>query len=92
MADGKKTPFRRCAGCGQMIEKPGLIRVVKDTDGVFVDLTSKKNGRGAYVCRNMECISMAEKKRGIERSLKGTVPTEVYEALKLATNETGGLL
>jgi len=83
MGDGKKTiPLRRCSGCVQMIPKQELIRVVREGEEVSVDLTGKKPGRGTYVCRNKGCIVKAEKKRGVERSLKSAVPKEVYEALK----------
>ena len=73
---------RRCNGCGMMILKPQLIRVVRYNGDVSVDLTYKKPGRGAYICRNQECLNMAVKKRGLERSLKTTVLKEVYEELR----------
>jgi len=78
----KKTPLRRCTGCGQMMPKPELIRVVRDDGEVVIDLTNKKRGRGAYVCRDEECLNKAAKNRGIERSLKTSVPKEVHEALR----------
>lgn len=93
MGDGRsKTPIRRCAGCGQMIPKPGLIRVVHTNSEVSVDLTNKKPGRGVYVCRNGECLSKAEKNRGFERSFKKAVPKAIYEQLKsvLEEDETDG--
>ena len=48
----KKIPSRMCVVCRNMFEKPDLIRVVKGADGVSIDLTGKKAGRGAYVCKN----------------------------------------
>ena len=72
-----------------MIAKPKLIRVVRGSGEVSVDLTNKKNGRGAYVCRNEECLKKAEKNRGIERSLKGAIPKEIYEELRRILEEEG---
>ena len=60
----KKVPMRMCTGCGEMFDKRTLVRVVKSPDGeVSLDLTGKKSGRGAYVCKNAECLKKARKKR-----------------------------
>ena len=49
----RKVPMRMCTGCGQMKPKRELVRVVKSQDGeIALDLTGKKAGRGAYVCRD----------------------------------------
>lgn len=84
---GKNIPLRKCLGCGEMLGKKGMIRVVRDKDGtVAVDETGKKAGRGAYLCLDPECLSKARKKRGLERSLKCAVPPEIYEALEREMN------
>ena len=58
----KKIPLRMCTGCMEMKPKKELIRVVKTPEGeVTVDLTGKKSGRGAYICRNIECLEKAFK-------------------------------
>ena len=55
----KKIPLRRCVGCGEMFPKKDLIRVIKTPDDeVVVDMTGKKNGRGAYICNNVECFRL----------------------------------
>ena len=57
----KKVPLRMCTGCGEMFDKRTLVRVVKSPEGeVSLDLTGKKAGRGAYVCKNADCL----KRRG----------------------------
>ena len=59
----KKIPLRMCTGCMEMKPKKELIRVVKSQDGdVSVDLTGKKAGRGAYICKNID-DAMVEAKR-----------------------------
>ena len=79
----RKTPFRKCTGCQEMKDKKELIRIVRDTEGDFsVDATGKKSGRGAYVCRSVDCLLKAHKSKGLERSFKSAVPGEVYEVLK----------
>ena len=78
-----KAPLRRCVGCGQMTPRLGLVRIAYNGSLVSVDLTNKKPGRGAYICRSEECLGKAEKNRGIERSLKTAVPKAVYEELRL---------
>ena len=55
MAGTKKIPMRMCLGCGEMKPKKELIRAVKAPDGsVSIDLTGKKSGRVAYICRSSE--------------------------------------
>lgn len=79
----KKIPLRQCVGCQQMIAKKDLIRIIKTPeDNIELDVTGKKNGRGAYVCRSLECLNKAIKNKSIERSLKVNVPDDVYESLK----------
>ena len=75
--------MRKCIGCGEMIPKKEMLRIVRTTEGEFVlDATGKANGRGAYICRNKECLLKAVKTKGLERSFKQVIPEEVYESLK----------
>ena len=84
----KKIPLRQCVGCGQMKSKNELIRVIKTPeDEVLLDSTGRKNGRGAYICPNLECLRKAHKSKGIERSLKIAIPSEVYENLEKEMSE-----
>jgi len=79
----RKIPLRKCTGCQEMKSKKELVRIVRSEDGSFsLDPTGKKSGRGAYVCRNLECLLKAYKSKGLERSFKSTVPQEVYDELK----------
>ena len=67
----KKVPLRKCTGCQQMKEKKQLIRVVRtDENQYYMDLTGKMSGRGAYICKNIECFEKAFKSKGLERSFK----------------------
>ncbi len=82
MAQIKKKPLRRCAGCGSMKEKTELIRVVKTESGeIKIDQTGKVNGRGVYLCKDPECLRKARKSRALERSLRCSLPPDVYDEL-----------
>ena len=79
----KKVPMRQCVGCGEMRSKKELLRVIKTTEGeIVLDATGRKNGRGAYICASMECLQTAMKRKGLERSLKVAIPSDVYESLE----------
>lgn len=66
-----------------MKNKKELIRIVRNDAGEFsLDFGGKMPGRGAYICPNEECLKKAEKSKGLERSFKSAVPSEVYEKLK----------
>ena len=76
-------PVRMCVGCQEMKNKKEMSRVIKTPEGTFMlDATGKKNGRGAYVCPSEECLQLARKNKGLERSVKQAIPAEVYESLE----------
>ena len=79
----KKVPMRQCVGCGEMKGKKEMMRVLRTTEeNVVLDTTGKKNGRGAYICFSRECFEKAVKSKALERSLKMSIPQEIYESLK----------
>ena len=85
----KKTPMRQCAGCGQMKPKKELVRLVRapqkeegQPPEVTLDLTGKKPGRGAYLCRDAQCLKQARKSRRLERAFSCKLPEEVYARLE----------
>lgn len=97
----KKIPMRKCTGCNEMKEKKQLVRIVKAPDktdengeviekgGISVDFTGKKSGRGAYVCRNADCLKAARKARRFERAFSCKIPDEVYEQLERELENNG---
>ena len=79
----KKIPLRKFTGCGEMKPKKELVRVVKTPEGeISLDPTGKMNGRGAYICKNAECLKKAHKSKRIEKALSCTVPDEIYNKLE----------
>ncbi|MCH5263031.1 MAG: YlxR family protein [Lachnospiraceae bacterium] len=79
----KKIPMRQCVGCGEMKNKKDMMRVLKTSEGsIVLDMTGRKNGRGAYLCMNRECLAKAGKNKGLERSFKMSIPREIYEDLE----------
>lgn len=84
----KKVPLRKCTGCGEMFDKRTLVRVVKSPDGeISLDLTGKKSGRGAYVCKNIDCLKKARKKRALERAFGVQIEDSVYERMEEEIND-----
>ena len=79
----KKIPTRRCTGCGEHFPKNTLIRVLRTPEGeVTLDLTGKKSGRGAYICKNAACFKKARKTRRIETSLECQISEELYNRME----------
>ena len=75
--------MRQCIGCQEMKSKKEMIRVIRTPEGeICIDVTGRKNGRGAYICHDMECLKKAVKNHGIERSLKMQIPEDVYKRLE----------
>lgn len=86
----KKIPLRQCLGCHESKDKRELIRVVKDSENHFaIDTTGRMNGRGAYICKDKECLSKAIKNKFLEKSFKMGIPADVYEQLKEELNQLG---
>ena len=83
MMKTKKIPMRMCLGCGEMKPKRELIRVVKSKGGdISLDLTGKKSGRGAYICKSVECFEKARKARKFERSFSCMISEDLYNSME----------
>ena len=83
MAKERKIPLRKCSGCGEMKPKSELVRVVRSPEGeLSMDLTGRKAGRGAYVCRDVACLRTARKRKALERSFACAIPSEIYDRLE----------
>ena len=86
----KKTPMRRCCGCMEMKPKQELVRVVRNSAGeISLDLTGKKPGRGAYVCKDLQCLQQARKAKRFEREFSCKIPDEIFDGMEaeLTTDE-----
>ena len=79
----KKIPLRRCLGCYESKPKNELYRVVRTTEGeIVLDKTGKKNGRGAYICSNKECLEKAIKAKRLEKEFETKISNEIYDELR----------
>lgn len=79
----KSLPQRSCIGCNTKKDKKDLIRIVKDKNGnISIDKTGKANGRGAYICDNIECLEKAIKSKRLERTFEKSIDSEIYENLR----------
>lgn len=85
--------MRQCVGCRESKDKKELIRVVKtsgeteDAMQICIDRTGKVNGRGAYLCNNLDCLKKARKNNGLSRALKMSVTDEIYQDLERQLSE-----
>ena len=88
----KKIPQRQCMGCRERKAKREMIRVVRGTDGnVSLDFGGKMNGRGAYICPDMECLKKALRSKALDRSLEVTIPEQVIDRLQKEMEGKNGL-
>lgn len=79
----KKIPQRTCLGCKEIKPKKELIRIVKQSDGkIFIDKTGKANGRGAYICNNVDCLDKAIKSKRLDKNFETEINNEIYESLR----------
>ena len=82
MLKQRKTPMRMCLGCREMFPKKELMRVVRSPEGAIAfDRVGKAPGRGAYLCRRVECLLKARKIRALERQLECQIGDDVFDAL-----------
>ena len=83
MAAEKKIPMRQCLGCREMKPKRELVRVVRSPAGeIGLDFRGKAPGRGAYVCRDAQCLKKAIRAKALERAFSAQIPSEIYERLE----------
>lgn len=79
----KKIPLRRCVVTKEQLPKGELLRIVKNKENeVFVDLTGKANGRGAYIKKDVNVLKTARDKKILERTLETKISEEVYEEIE----------
>lgn len=79
----KKIPLRRCVVTREQLPKKDLLRIVKDKENnIFVDLTGKANGRGAYIKKDKEVLEIARQRKTLERALECPIPEKLYEEIE----------
>lgn len=79
----KKKPTRMCMACNEKKEKQELLRIVRTVEGnIEPDLTGKKNGRGAYICKSENCLEKVIKSKKLERTLEKSISPEIYESIR----------
>ena len=84
----RKIPLRKCIGCGEMKDKRTLVRIVRSKEGeISVDFTGKKPGRGAYICKSIECLDKAQKAKRLERAFSAKIEPEIYDTMRRELRE-----
>ncbi|MDO5048044.1 MAG: YlxR family protein [Anaerococcus sp.] len=83
MKKAKKIPQRKCIICGQLKDKKDLLRIVKNKEeGILIDNSGKKNGRGAYICKDKSCIDKVRKSSKLNKVFKEKIDEKLYEELE----------
>lgn len=83
VAKVRKIPQRMCTGCMEMKPKKELIRVVRNNEGIVsIDKTGKMPGRGAYVCKDIQCFEKAYKSKKLDKNLEIKIDDETYNKLR----------
>lgn len=78
----KKIVLRKCLATNERVEKKDLLRVCKNNEGkIFIDLTGKANGRGAYIKKSKEAVLIAKKKKCFDRVFETSVSEDIYQEL-----------
>lgn len=84
----RKIPLRKCIGCGEMKDKRTLVRIVRNKEGeISVDLVGKKPGRGAYICKSIDCLEKAEKAKRLERAFSTRIEPAIYDTMRRELSE-----
>ena len=84
----RKEPLRKCLATNEKLAKKDLVRVVRNNEGkVFIDLTGKANGRGAYIKKSLEAIEIAKKRKCFQRALECEVDESIFEELINIVNQ-----
>jgi predicted RNA-binding protein YlxR (DUF448 family) len=78
----KHIPQRTCVGCHEVLAKRTLMRIVRTPEGVQLDASVKKNGRGAYVHNKRSCWEQA-----LKGALAYALKTEISENDRLVLKE-----
>ena len=90
MSKQKKIPQRKCIVCGNLYDKNDLLRVVNNKEvGVVIDESGKLNGRGAYICKNKECLSSVRNSNKLNRAFKQKIDDKLYEELEAYVENWG---
>lgn len=78
-----RQPQRTCMGCNEKKDKKDLIRIVKNKNNeITIDRTKKAQGRGAYICDNIQCLEKIIKTKRLEKIFDMKISEEIYENLR----------
>ncbi|MGZ9455450.1 RNase P modulator RnpM [Staphylococcus epidermidis] len=87
----KKIPMRKCIISNEMRPKKDMIRVVINKEGeIFADATGKKQGRGAYVSKDVALVEKAQQREVLEKYFnvaKDTLDPVYKEIIRLIYRE-----
>lgn len=74
---------RTCIVCRQKGNKDNFIKFVYNKNNeIFIVYDTRLDGRGAYICKNTECIKKCIKSKSLNRAFKHNIPQKFYEELE----------
>lgn len=84
----RRIPLRKCVSTGEILPKKELLRIVRTPNGdVTIDLTSRANGRGAYLKKSSIAIEKAKKSNCLGKALECEIPESIYKEIELIVKE-----
>ena len=72
---------RKCVSCRNCFNQKELLRIAKINNEFKLDINHKLGGRGAYICKNKQCIELTIKKRMLNKAFKQNVDNSIYDML-----------
>ena len=72
---------RRCVACHQNLQQNEMLRVARVNNNFVLDKNHNMQGRGAYICKNKQCIGLAIKKKLLNKAFKTNLSNSIYEEL-----------
>ncbi len=73
---------RRCVVCKKHRPKDELIRIVVTDGEARVDESGRADGRGAYICKDGDCVKQLIKKKSLNYAFRQNVGERVYGELE----------
>jgi hypothetical protein len=78
----KHIPQRTCVACRKKLDKRQLTRLVNSAEeGLVVDPSGKRNGRGTYLCDDPACWEKAMKTRLLDQALRAEISSAEKQQL-----------
>ncbi len=80
--------MRKCLATNESLPKKDLLRIVRTPEGeVKVDMTSKLNGKGAYVKKSLDALKILKERKLLNKALEVEVDDSIYKEIEDIINK-----